>query len=121
MASPVSKSMSDIGLQINPTEEVKFIKKDIASLPEAFIELKNTSDKMIVYKIKTTDPQKFVVKPNHGVLTSCKGHKINIMTQKPTMEKIKNDRFLIVASQSDMTTTGRSKDFICDHTDRSKN
>ena len=97
--------MEDI-LQVNPEDELKFIKKDIASLPESVLELKNNTDKVIVYKIKTTDPgrtgaaggNKYVVRPNNGILLKGKGTRISITTQKPTMQKIKNDRFMVVAS-----------------------
>lgn len=90
--------MKDI-LQLNPDTEINFVKKDIASLPEASIEIKNTSDKTVIYKIKTTDPNKYVVKPNQGILTTGKGTRISITTQKTSMQKIKNDRFLVVASE----------------------
>jgi hypothetical protein len=100
-------------LVVNPSDEVRFIKKDIASSPEAFIELKSNSEKMIVYKIKTTDPNKFQVRPTHGVLHAGKGTKITINTQKPTMQKIKNDRFLIVAGESDEPMEGMSFFFFC--------
>lgn len=90
--------MKDI-LQLNPDTEINFVKKDIASLPEASIEIKNTSDKTVIYKIKTTDPNKYVVKPNQGILTTGKGTRITITTQKTSMQKIKNDRFLVVASE----------------------
>jgi hypothetical protein len=96
--------MKDI-LQLNPDTEVNFVKRDIASLPEASIEIKNTSDKTVLYKIKTTDPNKYVVKPNQGILTSGKGTRILITTQKTTMQKIKNDRFLVVASEYDGNVT----------------
>lgn len=89
--------MGEDFLQISPEHEVKFTKKDIASLPETYIELRNNSDSIVVYKIKTTNPEKYVVKPNQGVLTGGKGTRIIITTQKPSMQKIKNDRFLVVA------------------------
>lgn len=90
--------MADI-LQLNPESEVSFTKKDIASLPETYLEIKNVSKSIVVYKIKTTDPNKYVVKPNQGVLVSGKGTRILITTQKPSMQTIKNDRFLVVAGE----------------------
>ncbi|CAI2378557.1 unnamed protein product [Moneuplotes crassus] len=92
-----STSPKDTIIELNPESQVTFVKKDIASLPETTLEVKNNSDKTVLFKIKTTDPAKYLVKPNHGVLSSAKGTKILITTQKPTMQKIKNDRFLVVA------------------------
>jgi hypothetical protein len=102
--------MADI-LQLNPENEVAFTKKDIASLPETYLEIKNVSSKIVVYKIKTTDPNKYVVKPNQGVLVSGKGTRILITTQKPSMQKIKNDRFLVVASEFNGSVDGTKIDF----------
>eukprot|EP00343_Euplotes_focardii_P007357 CAMPEP_0205823188 /NCGR_PEP_ID=MMETSP0206-20130828/15480_1 /ASSEMBLY_ACC=CAM_ASM_000279 /TAXON_ID=36767 /ORGANISM="Euplotes focardii, Strain TN1" /LENGTH=258 /DNA_ID=CAMNT_0053120131 /DNA_START=1 /DNA_END=777 /DNA_ORIENTATION=+ len=87
--------MSSI-LQLNPESEVTFIKKDIASLPEARLEVRNNSEKTVIFKIKTTNPAKYIVKPNYGFLSAGKGTKVLITTQKPSMQKIKNDRFLVV-------------------------
>lgn len=118
--------MEDI-LQVNPQDELTFFKKDIASLPESFLEIKNNTDKVVVYKIKTTDPgkakaggafNKFVVRPNNGILMKGKGTKIVITTQKPSMQKTKNDRFMVVASTFDgdesevPTTTQETENFI---------
>ena len=86
-------------LELNPSSEIKFVKKDIQSIPEGFIELNNTSDGIILYKIKTTDPNKYVVKPNLGVITQGRANRVIISTHKASMQKIKSDRFLVVAAK----------------------
>jgi hypothetical protein len=76
---------------------VKFIKNDIASVPEADLVMKNNTSSTVVFKIKTTDPNKYVVKPNQGVVTPNGSLIVKITTQKASMQKMKNDRFLVVA------------------------
>ena len=78
---------------------VKFVKQDIASVPEATLNIKNICDTTVIFKIKTTNPDKYVVKPNHAVITPNKTTVIKITTQKASMQKIKNDRFLVVAGR----------------------
>lgn len=85
-------------IELNPSNEICFVKKDISSIPEAFLEVKNTSDSSVIFKIKTTNPDKYVVKPNHAILKPESICRVMITTQKASMQKIKNDRFLVVAS-----------------------
>lgn len=94
-------------LELNPPTEIKFVKKDIQSIPEGFIELNNISDGILIYKIKTTEPNKYVVKPNLGVITQGRANRIIITTHKTSMQQIKNDRFLILAGQFNGEEAGK--------------
>lgn len=54
-------------LQIDPRNELLF--RGPFHLPSAaFIRLTNVSDKRVVFKIKTTAPKKYCVRPNSGIL-----------------------------------------------------
>lgn len=93
---------------------VKFVKKDIAATPEADLLLKNTTDEQVVFKIKTTDPNKYVVKPNQGVVSPKGMLVVKITTQKANMQKIKNDRFLVVGGTLATTSPAPTKQSECE-------
>ncbi|CAH1109258.1 unnamed protein product [Psylliodes chrysocephalus] len=54
-------------LRIEPQNELKFEGKYNAPIT-SFINLSNPSDKRVMFKIKTTAPKKYCVRPNTGIL-----------------------------------------------------
>jgi vesicle-associated membrane protein-associated protein B len=60
---------------IDPSKELTFQQQRDGSL-KAYLTIANVSQKNLAYKVKTTAPRYYVVKPNQGILE--KGQKINI-------------------------------------------
>lgn len=61
-------STTEALLQVDPHNELLF--RGPFHLPSAaFARLTNVSDKRVVFKIKTTAPKKYCVRPNSGILT----------------------------------------------------
>ena len=53
---------------VNPAAGLTFSMDPLESKPLAFLTLKNYSDKTILYKVRTTNPDYYVVRPNQGIL-----------------------------------------------------
>jgi hypothetical protein len=53
---------------VNPAAGLTFSMDPLESKPQAFLTLKNYSDKTILYKVRTTNPDYYVVRPNQGIL-----------------------------------------------------
>ncbi|KAL0116879.1 hypothetical protein PUN28_010034 [Cardiocondyla obscurior] len=84
-------------LSIEPTEIITFNKdgNDIAGT----ISLKNiTTDKSLSYKIKTTSPEKFRVRPSTGILQPSEQRNIMVVLQSGynIRSQLYNDRFLVM-------------------------
>ena len=54
-------------LQIEPQHELTFI-GPFTTAVSAVMNLKNPSDRKVCFKIKTTAPKRYCVKPNSGVI-----------------------------------------------------
>lgn len=61
-------SKQDQVLKIEPQHELKFVGTFTYPIT-SYIRLTNPSDKKVAFKIKTTAPKKYCVRPNSGVLT----------------------------------------------------
>ena len=55
-------------MTLNPPNAVIFKDSKEEGNGIAYIEIKNKSDSSILYKVKTTEPNNYVVKPNQGIL-----------------------------------------------------
>jgi len=68
-------------LDIKPSHELRFkgpFKDEVSS---SSLKVTNTSDKKITFKIKTTAPKRYCVRPNQGVLTAGAAANIAVMLQ----------------------------------------
>ncbi|XP_011631817.1 motile sperm domain-containing protein 2-like isoform X1 [Pogonomyrmex barbatus] len=84
-------------LSIEPTETITFNKdgNDITGI----ITLKNiTTDKNLSYKIKTTSPEKFRVRPSSGILQPSEQRNVTVLLQPGYNVRglLQNDRFLVM-------------------------
>ena len=52
---------------LNPPAAIIF-KQGAEDKPFSMLELKNTSGHQILFKVKTTEPKRYIVRPNQGVL-----------------------------------------------------
>ena len=65
------------GLALDPSNELRFkgpFENDFSSVT---LSISNPTDKRIAFKIKTTAPKRYCVKPNSGVLDPTKSMKVN--------------------------------------------
>lgn len=71
----------DGGLQLDPSNELRFkgpFENDFSSVT---LSISNPTEKRIAFKIKTTAPKRYCVKPNSGVLDPTKSMKVNVLLQ----------------------------------------
>lgn len=67
-------------LQLMPSNEITFV-GPFDKIVTAYLELKNPSDATICFKVKTTAPRRYCVRPNHGFIEPNKQIRIAIMLQ----------------------------------------
>lgn len=87
-------------IDVNPKNELVFnyiIKKTNIS----FINIRNISNGVIAFKVKTNKPQSYLVKPHEGILTQDQSTDVEITMQptdyNPQTSAPVDDKFLIVA------------------------
>ncbi|CAF0725568.1 unnamed protein product [Brachionus calyciflorus] len=68
------------GLILDPSNELKF-KGPFDDYVTVSLWIKNPTEKRIAFKIKTTAPKRYCVKPNSGVLDSQQSMKVNVLLQ----------------------------------------
>ena len=61
---------------IDPETELRFFNQAESNSYKAYLTITNVSQGNIAYKVKTTSPRFYVVKPNQGIID--KGQKITI-------------------------------------------
>lgn len=91
----VTNKMDDVLLQITPPDAISFSAE--GSEMTGIITLTNNDDKNISYKIKTTSPEKFRVRPSTGVLAPTETVAISVVLQPGyQMAGLSRDKFLIM-------------------------
>jgi hypothetical protein len=73
------------GLQLDPSNELRF-KGPFDDFVTVSLTIKNPTEKRIAFKIKTTAPKRYCVKPNSGVLDSGHSMKVNVLLQPFTYD-----------------------------------
>ncbi len=53
---------------VNPAAVITFAKTATETKPAAYLTVKNVSEGPIVYKVKTTSPDSYLVRPNQGTI-----------------------------------------------------
>jgi len=68
------------GLLLDPSNELRF-KGPFDDYVTVSLTIKNPTEKRIAFKIKTTAPKRYCVKPNSGVLDPNQSMKVNVLLQ----------------------------------------
>lgn len=68
------------GLLLDPSNELRF-KGPFDDYVTVSLTIRNPTEKRIAFKIKTTAPKRYCVKPNSGVLDSQQSMKVNVLLQ----------------------------------------
>ncbi|KFB50757.1 AGAP005556-PA-like protein [Anopheles sinensis] len=92
-------------LRINPQYTITFAKS--GSDLVGTVEITNVDSKAVSYKIKTTAPEKFRVRPSTGVLLPSASVTINVMLQQgQQINTINREKFLVmcIAVSNDIST-----------------
>nr|CAD7458065.1 unnamed protein product [Timema tahoe] len=88
-------TLPNSSLSILPAEVINFV-NDGSELTGS-VSLTNTSEKLISYKIKTTSPEKFRVRPSMGTLSPGASISINVVLQPGyQVPGLSRDKFLIM-------------------------
>lgn len=77
-------------LQLNPSSEIVF-KGPFDKIVTSYLTLNNPSESKVCFKIKTTAPRRYCVRPNHGFVEAEKSVRIAIMLQ-PVDEESEAER-----------------------------
>ncbi|XP_052828219.1 motile sperm domain-containing protein 2 [Octopus bimaculoides] len=93
-------------LSIRPADELCFQLDENVKEIYSTISLSNTLTNPIAYKVKTTSPEKFRVRPSGGVVRPGSPVTVNVHIQPGFENKIQSDKFLVRA----MEVTDESKD-----------
>lgn len=86
-------------LTICPAEELEFVIEDGVKEACDTITLKNTLPYSIAYKVKTTSPEKYRVRPSSGLIKSGSETEIVIHLQQGYQNTVHKDKFLIMAME----------------------
>lgn len=79
MALPTNTKRSQV-LQITPAHEI-VLKGPFDRVVTSYLELYNPTDEQICFKVKTTAPRRYCVRPNSGLIKPTEKIKIAIMLQ----------------------------------------
>lgn len=87
-------------VDIEPKREFVFSVKDTTSA-KCTLEITSKSSENVAFKIKTTAPKNYVVKPNTGVIQPSKAVTIHI-TLTPIPPSVKDHKFMLQTVKTDM-------------------
>jgi len=77
---------------ISPTEVLEFDSK------EKWLKITNISDKSVCFKVKTTAPKSYVVRPSNDILPAGQSVEVKIALQTSNMAEIASHRFMVQAT-----------------------
>ncbi|ESP03679.1 hypothetical protein LOTGIDRAFT_237580 [Lottia gigantea] len=97
-------------LTISPAEELEFVVDENGKESYDVISLTNTLPYSIAYKVKTTSPEKYRVRPSSGLVRSGSCTEVHVYLQPGFSSTIAKDKFLIMA----MEVTNETADSIND-------
>jgi DNA-directed RNA polymerase I, II, and III subunit RPABC2 len=83
-------------LECNPSSEIPFT-SDMVGEETTTLTLKNVSDSIVAYKVKTTAQKKYLVSPSNGILTAGETVKVPILKQARYVPAEKEDRFMVLS------------------------
>lgn len=86
-------------LTISPAEDLMFVIEEGAKESTDTIVLKNTLPYSIAYKVKTTSPEKYRVRPSSGMIRAGSQVEVVITLQQGYQNTVHKDKFLIMAME----------------------
>ncbi|KAH7731111.1 Mospd2 protein [Aphelenchoides avenae] len=99
-------------ISVSPREDIVLTKIEGEEDPVDCVTITNTSDIPLMYKTKTTSPEKFRVRPSVGIVKPGGMDHIKVVLQKEYRNTIKHERFLVLAVRTvEQSTSDFSKIF----------
>merc|ERR1712137_318573 len=80
---------------MGPENELKFSKSPTSSSPNRTLKLTNLTHGNVAFKVKTTAPKSYLVRPSSGVLKAKEVSEVSILVQQH--DKLSSHRFLVQA------------------------
>lgn len=88
---------TEMALRIEPENELKF-RGPFTSPVTSILKLTNSSDKRVIFKIKTTAPKRYCVRPNAGIIEPAANLSIAVVLQPCELEQSANrHKFMVQA------------------------
>lgn len=87
-------------LQVEPEKELVFCKTAVHSNPNKTLKLTNISNSGVAFKVKTTAPRSYLVRPSNGTLRKGESEEVQIILQQQqqgTDNQAIHHRFLVQA------------------------
>mmetsp|Transcript_6785 Transcript_6785/g.18830 ORF Transcript_6785/g.18830 Transcript_6785/m.18830 type:complete len:217 (-) Transcript_6785:80-730(-) len=86
-------------LTVNPDDVVVFTKTQMNN-PGTSLTLTNVSEGHVAFKVKTTAPKSYVVKPSYGTMKPGEKQEVQIILQLSPDLSVSSDRFLVQATKT---------------------
>jgi len=83
-------------LNITPSDSLEFVVMDFQKETLDIINLKNVTEDVVTYKVKTTAPEKYRVRPSTGLIQPGAAVDVNVYLP-PGMHSTNRDKFLIMS------------------------
>ncbi|XP_032242168.2 motile sperm domain-containing protein 2 [Nematostella vectensis] len=84
-------------LTIRPAEELVFIGSMSSAEILQTLTLKNTSSTQVAYKVKTTSPESYRVRPSSGVINQGSSAEVSVYLQPGLATTVSRDKFLVMS------------------------
>lgn len=88
-------------VRLDPEKELKFLKSNATASPSASLTLTNSSGSGVAYKVKTTVPKSYLVRPSGGHLQAGETAEVQIILQPSGEAPAATHRFLVQATASE--------------------
>jgi len=98
-------------LSVEPKDELHFVKTAKEQQPTRILKLKNTSTTSVAFKVKTTAPKSYLVRPSSGTVKPGEDQEVQIILQPQAGgdTSTSNHRFLVQAVPSNGETFSREQ------------
>jgi hypothetical protein len=92
-------------VSIDPTEELRFIGSptDSTGQLKSALSITNVSRDNLAYKVKTTAPRQYIVKPNQGILEPGARITVDISLIPAPENNIEDNKFLVQVAPTSLT------------------
>ena len=100
---------------LNPPNAVIFKENKEEGKTTSSIEIINKSNDHIIFKVKTTEPNNYIVRPNQGSITPESSISVKVICQVNIIAnpmQILNDKFLVQLSKSSANTSDITNDEV---------
>merc|ERR1719480_19832 len=84
-------------LKIDPESRLQFTRTPTSGAPTKTLTISNTHSENVAFKVKTTVPKLYLVRPSWGTLKQGQQQEIQIVMQQQAVGETYNHRFMVQA------------------------